>query len=113
MSEIENTDSNAVIGAPTFEETPSEKLELGSTDSGVIGLTPKKKTVKKAAVKKEPKKAKGEKVAIFSERNISWSGVGSLEKGYNIVTKEASEQWLTRPRVRLVEPEEIAREFEL
>ena len=52
-----------------------------------------------------------EKVAIFSQGNISWNGVGTLEKGYNIVTKEASVKWLTRKNVRLATPEEVAKHY--
>jgi len=52
-----------------------------------------------------------EKVALFSNGNISWNGVGSLEKGYNIVTKEDSVKWLTRKNVRLATPEEVARHY--
>lgn len=50
-------------------------------------------------------------VAIFSERNVSWIGVGQISKGYNIVTQEAAKQWLTRNHVREATPEEVAAEF--
>jgi hypothetical protein len=52
-----------------------------------------------------------EKVALFSKGNINWVGVGSLEKGYNIVTKEASVKWLTRKTVREATPQEVARHY--
>ena len=52
-----------------------------------------------------------EKVAVFSNGSIYWNGVGSLEKGYNIITKEASVQWLTRKNVRLATPEEVAKHY--
>lgn len=52
-----------------------------------------------------------QKVAVYSKGNIYWSGVGSLEKGYNIVTKEASVKWLTRKNVRAATPEEIAKHY--
>lgn len=52
-----------------------------------------------------------EKVALFSNGNLYWNGVGALEKGYNIVTKEASVQWLTRKSVRLATPEEVAKHY--
>lgn len=52
---------------------------------------------------------KDEKVAVYSERNLSWNGVGTLETGYNIVTKEASEKWITHRAVRTATPEEVAR----
>lgn len=65
------------------------------------------KTTKPSA-KAGPKKST---VAIFSERNVSWIGVGAISKGYNIVTAEAAKQWLTRKHVREATPEEVAAEF--
>lgn len=101
-----------VVGAPRFEASENEKFDLGSLPEGAIGLTKKGTAAKKQAARKENKK-ETEKVAVFSERNLSWTEVGSLTKGYNIVNKEASEKWLTNPRVRLATPEEIKREYDL
>jgi hypothetical protein len=39
---------------------------------------------------------------------MRWTGVGALVKGYNIVTKEAAEKWLTRQGVRKASAEEVA-----
>lgn len=52
-----------------------------------------------------------EKIAIYSDRNIHWNGVGALEKGYNIVTKEASVKWLTHKSVREATPAEVAKHY--
>jgi hypothetical protein len=52
-----------------------------------------------------------EKIALFSKGNIFWNGVGSLEKGYNIVTKEASVKWLTKKTVREATPQEVAKHY--
>jgi ribosomal protein S16 len=49
-----------------------------------------------------------EKVAIHSTKNLHWLKVGQLTVGYNIVTKEASEKWLTRKQVRIATPEELS-----
>ena len=59
---------------------------------------------------KTPKKVDilKDKIAVFSNGNIHWNGVGSLEKGYNIVTKEASVKWLTKKSVREATPQEVA-----
>jgi hypothetical protein len=35
-------------------------------------------------------------------------GLGALSVGYNIVSKEASEKWLTHRLVRIAQPEEVA-----
>jgi hypothetical protein len=53
-------------------------------------------------------KAPIEKIALYSDRNIYWGGLGELKVGYNIVSKEASEQWITRKAVRIAQPEEVA-----
>jgi hypothetical protein len=60
-------------------------------------------------VKKVNKPVKN--IAIFSKGNIHWNGVGTLEKGYNIVTKEESVKWLTRKNVREATPEEVAKHY--
>lgn len=52
-----------------------------------------------------------EKVAVFSERNLHWNGVGHLQRGYNIVTKEVSEKWLKHKAVRIAKPEEVAKHY--
>lgn len=57
------------------------------------------------------KKPVDDKVALFSERNIFWNGVGEIVKGYNIVTKEVSEKWLTHNKVRIATPQEVAKHY--
>ncbi len=49
-----------------------------------------------------------EKVALYSLGNLHWQGVGQLVTGYNIVSKESSEKWLTLKKVRTATPEELA-----
>lgn len=51
---------------------------------------------------------KDEQVAIYSQKSLFWNGLGELKKGYNIVTKEASEKWTTHKAVRIATPSEIA-----
>jgi len=48
------------------------------------------------------------KVAVFSTRNASWGGYGSVYKGYNILTKTRADAWLSRSHVRLATPSEVA-----
>ena len=52
-----------------------------------------------------------EKVAVYSNRNLTWTGVGALTKGYNIVTQEDCEKWLTHKAVRTASPEEVKRAY--
>jgi hypothetical protein len=58
----------------------------------------------------EPDKAEilTNKVALYSERNLHMDNIGALKVGYNIVSKEASEKWLTHRLVRVASPEELA-----
>lgn len=48
------------------------------------------------------------KVALYSERNLHMDNLGALKVGYNIVSKEASEKWLTHRLVRIAPPEELS-----
>jgi hypothetical protein len=89
----------------------SEEQILAPVLNGAIGTATVAKTPK-APKKSEPTKLKhDDTVAIFSTRNVHWEGVGRLSTGYNIVSKEAAEKWLTRGHVRSASPEEVAREF--
>lgn len=81
-------------------ETKEEMLEA------ILPFVPRKDPVEEVAVE-NPK----EKIALYSERNLHWNGVGALEKGYNIVTKEASVKWLTHKAVREASPKEIAKHY--
>jgi len=49
-----------------------------------------------------------EKVAVHSTKNLFKYGLGELKIGYNIVTKEASDFWMTHEAVRIATPEEVA-----
>ena len=48
------------------------------------------------------------KVALYSDKNLHMDNLGALKVGYNIVSKEASEKWLTHRLVRIAPPEELA-----
>jgi hypothetical protein len=50
-----------------------------------------------------------EKVALYSAKNLHWNGVGDLERGYNIVSKEDSEKWLVRQDVRMASHDEVSK----
>jgi hypothetical protein len=94
-----------IIGSPVSaggNKVPSLKTQE-KTD--VIGTNGRAQKPSAKAGQKKPT------VAIYSDRNVSWIGVGKISKGYNIVTKEQSEKWLTRKHVREATPEEVASEF--
>ena len=52
-----------------------------------------------------------EKVAVYSSKNLFKYGLGELKIGYNIVTKEASDFWITHKAVRIATPEEVANAY--
>lgn len=62
--------------------------------------------------KKDTEKPTG-KVAIYSDKNMRWQGLGGISKGYNIVTKEAADRWLTRKGIREATPQEVATHYGL
>lgn len=92
-----------VIVAPEPVETAPA---ITSVEDGVIG-TGKVSKKKAAPAPKVVEADAGEKVAIFASRNIHWQGMGKIQKGYAIVSKEDAEKWVTLPSVRLATPEEI------
>lgn len=98
----------AVVEAPAYE-APEEVQALGSVADGVIGAT----TALKAPAKKKPAKVTEvkEKIALYSTKNVTWSEVGKVYRGYNIVEKDVAEKWLTRSHIRTATPEEVAKEF--
>jgi hypothetical protein len=100
--------AQAVVETPAYE-APEEVQALGSVADGVIGAT----TAVKAAPRKKSAKPeeKKETVALYSTKNVTWSEVGKVYRGYNIVDKDAAEKWLTRSHIRTATPEEVAKEF--
>lgn len=54
---------------------------------------------------------KCDKVAVYSSRNVFWQGVGRISKGYNIMTKDKADKWLTRDHTKLATPDEVAKEY--
>lgn len=105
-----HAENESVITAPKRKRAP--KSSTKANDDGVIGSALAEAQVK-SEVEEEPVKEApgGDKVALYSERNIRWGTFGSLTKGYNIVTKEAAARWLTRPVVREATPEEVAAHY--
>ena len=97
-----------VIEAPSYADPIEEIPALGNVN-GAIGVTTAPKESKKPA--KKVSAVKKETVALYSTKNVTWSEVGKVYRGYNIVEKAAAEKWLTRSHIRIAAPEEVAREF--
>jgi hypothetical protein len=101
---VEAPVAEAVVEAPPAEEPVQA---LGFTETGAIGSMaadgPSKNIKTEADL--------GEKVALHSTKSVRWEEVGSISKGYNIVTKAQAEKWLTRGHIRIATPEEVKKAF--
>ena len=82
-------------------KTKQEILEV------ILSFIPKEDEQGQPKKKYDP----NDKVAIYSPKNIFWNGVGTLSVGYNIVSREASEMWLTRKGIREATPQEVAKHY--
>jgi hypothetical protein len=101
---VEAPVAEAVVEAPAVEEPVQS---LGFTKTGAIGSMAAdgpKKDVK-------PSTDLSEKVAIHSTKSVRWEEVGSITKGYNIVTQAQADKWLTRGHVRIATAEEVQKAF--
>ena len=101
---VEAPVAEPVIEAPVAEEPVQA---LGFTETGAIGSMAAdgpKKDIK-------PSADLSEKVAIHSTKSVRWEEVGSITKGYNIVTQAQADKWLTRGHVRIATPEEVQKAF--
>lgn len=102
-------DNDVVVEETVVETAPEAPVEEKVVEAPVVE--------EKAApvVEKAPKAAKAaakpETVAIYSNGNKTWQGVGKIRTGYNIVAKENADQWLTQNGVRIATPEEVAKEL--
>lgn len=105
MSFMEEMSKKTVFELRSYAKEHNINLEGVSKKSEILEVISSFNPEKREEVKKE---TSGEKVALFSDRNLTWNGVGSLQKGYNIVTKEASEKWLQHKAVREASPIEVA-----
>lgn len=113
-------DNNVITGpdAAAIQDLFSGKKKQSNNqvdENGILGSNAANNALNEggmsldASVLKEPKKV--EEVALYSHRNMRWELVGELEHGFNIVSKEAAEKWVTRPGVRVATPQEVAKHF--
>lgn len=109
--EAPKVEEPTAIRTNNFGRPTTEAQAVGSVANGAIGVTTAPEPSPKPAKKAAAKPAKEDTIAIHSTRNVTWEGVGKVYRGYNIVTKEAAEQWKTRSHIRIATPEEVAKEF--
>jgi hypothetical protein len=110
LTEPEAPKPTAITTADFAKSAEPKEQALGDVANGIIGVSAKPAAPKeKKSAPAKPKKE--DTVAIHSTRNVTWNGVGKVYIGYNIVSKDAAEQWLTRSHCRPATPEEVAKEF--
>lgn len=107
--EVKTEEGQTVISAPSRPRAPRAS-NIHSKETGEISSNSADAALKKK-VAPVAKEKEVEKIALWSSKNIRWTNVGELSKGYNIVTKEAAEKWLTKSGIREATPEEIATHF--
>jgi hypothetical protein len=106
VAEVKNDDGQKVIAGPKKAKT-ARKSNMQSKEDNVLSSRAADAALQNKK-DEEIREDDSEKVALWSEKNIRWSSVGTLTKGYNIVTKEAAEQWLTKTGIREATPQEVA-----
>jgi len=107
MLNIEELKTKSVFEIKSFAKKNNIDLQDARTKVEMLNILEGKEVIK-IAKNKVP-----EKIAVYSERNKHNSDkkIGSLKVGYNIVSKEAADWWLSRKGVRLATPEELARHY--
>ena len=102
-----------IIGSDKVNaKRPAPKSASKTDENGIISTATADNFKGKVFNSKSfPKETKNEDVAVHSEKNMNWQGIGTVSKGYNIVKKEAADMWLTRKGVRKVDPEELATHY--
>lgn len=111
ISGEQDKETDNVIGSTSIPKTKRKPVSNTRTnDDGV--LTVGSANTYNKEFKKEIKVSDNKK-AIHSEKNMHWQGIGAISKGYNIVTKEAAEKWLSRKGIREATPQEVANHYGL
>lgn len=97
-----------VITSASIKPNGVSTTSAATNDNGVL-VSPQPERVKTTPKPENP--INDGKIAVHSTKNLSWTGVGKLDKGYNFITKEAAEKWLAHSAVREATPEEVATHF--
>jgi hypothetical protein len=108
--QIGEVDTN-VISSPKKAHTDGPVSNTATSADGVIGSKAADRVFEKPAAPVQEKSVPTNKIALWSDKNIRWTGVGTLAKGYNIVNKEAADKWLVREGIREATPEEVATHY--
>jgi hypothetical protein len=104
-----NFQNNTITNSRGYSKPKTEINVITPIEGGAIGTG--RVAIEKKINKDLVTKKVAEKVALFSNKNVYWPGLGKILKGYNIVKKDLSAQWLTLSYIREATPEEVAREY--
>lgn len=105
VSEDPTTEQIVIRSKEPTKRGKPQSSSASNKDNTIISRGAEKIEVRKETM---PVKEEVEKVAIFSEKNMRWGLLGTINTGYNIVTKEEAEKWLTLKTVREATPQEVA-----
>lgn len=87
-----------VVEQPVVVETPEIKEEIVET--------PKVEKPKEEPIITEPK-VSSKNIVLYSLKDFTIPGLGSLKKGYNTVPENKANKWLEKNSVRLATEQEI------
>jgi hypothetical protein len=99
-----------ITNAPAKPSKAKAKEAIAPVADGVIGTAAQPA---KPQVTKKKATVAADDVALYSTRNVRWEGVGTISRGYNVVSKKDAEKWLTRSHVREATAAEVAKELGL
>lgn len=102
-----NDDGQKVIAGAKKTRAPRTS-NMHSKEDNTLGSRAADAALNRKVDTTTPEPEVDEKVALWSDKNIRWSEVGTLTKGYNIVTKEAADKWLQKAGIRKATAEEVA-----
>jgi len=106
-AEVVNDDGQKVISGPA-KTKGTRKANNFSNENNVVGSRAADAALLREKTDVKEEKDIKDKIALWSEKNVRWSDVGALSKGYNIVTEEAAVKWLSKNGIRKATPEEVA-----
>ena len=108
---IEELSTKTVLALKAYAKKNNIELFESNTKLEILEILASwipPETTEETVEKADKTKNLTNKVALYSDRNIHMDSLGALKVGYNIVSKEASEKWLTHRLVRIAQPEEVA-----
>lgn len=103
---VNNDDQKVITGAKKTKSPRTSNMQ--SKEDNTLGSRAADSALNRKKDTSASKPEADEKVALWSSKNIRWSEVGTLTKGYNIVTKEAAEKWIDKVGIREATAEEVA-----